>query len=122
MKHRAIVPFGVRYQPRVLLRREKFLFADVAIAADQLRIFSTQFDELADDFLFARLRPAGDRRESVLLRIFTEMIEASIAVPRPFRRRRIDFIEVTQDRLDRRMHAVKIEAIESGCVFLGASA
>src|SRR2546423_6990978 len=114
MKHRAVITFGIHDQPRVLFRGKEFFFADMSVASNQLAVFAPQFDELIDHLSLARLRPAGDGGEAILLRIFAKMIEASVTITRPARRERIHFVKVAKNGLDRRMHTVEIQAVDAG--------
>src|SRR4051812_20063378 len=88
----------------------------MAIATRQFRVLPTNFDNLLDDFVFARLLPAQHSGVSIQLRLDAEMLETGIALPCSASRRRINLIEVLQHRLDRTVHAVKVQTVESGAV------
>src|SRR5207237_6465695 len=65
----------------------------------------------------ARSREADGRRVSVGLRVFREILEAPVSVARSFRGLRIDFSQVTEDRLNRAVKTVQIETVEAdACV------
>jgi hypothetical protein len=51
-EHRAVVLFRIFYEPRVLLREEKFVVRDAAVAARINPGALAQLDELAEGFLF----------------------------------------------------------------------
>src|SRR6266478_1904252 len=121
MKHRAVIAFRIHDQSCVLLRGKKFLFANLSVATHQLRVLAPQFDELSDHFLFARLRSSRDRRESVVLRIPSKMIETSVTMARTAGCQRIYFVEIAKHSLDRCVHAVEVQAVNTGKTIPGAS-
>ena len=113
-KHRTVVRFGVLHQAGVLLGVEELVLGHATVAARVLHGPALQLDELADHFLFARFGEAGARDETVDLRVFAEVVEAGIPLPRLPGRLGIDLLEISEHGLHRGVETVEIEAVEAG--------
>src|SRR5439155_25210577 len=75
--------------------------------------------ERGDNFVFARSGEADGRRVYVGLPVCREILDAPVSMARSFRGLRIDFSQVTEDRLYRAVQTVQIETVEAdACVAL----
>ena len=97
-----------------MLRKKKFLSGNFSVATQEFSALALQFNQLLHDFVFARFNRAHGRGVAVFLWFAAEMVEARVAAPRALRRIQIDFFEVTEDRINRRVQAVKIHAVKTG--------
>ena len=97
-----------------MLRKKKFLNGNVSVATQEFSALALQLNQLLHDFVFTRFNRANSRGVAVFLWFAAEMIEARVAATRAFRRIGIDFFEVTEDRINRRVHAVKVHAVKTG--------
>ena len=69
------------------------------------------------DFLLTRLLAANDGGVTVQLRLDAEVLETSVAIPRPPRCLGIDFRQIAEHGFDRAVHAVKVEPVKPGAFF-----
>ncbi len=95
-EHLAVILFGAANQPRVLLGVEVFVLRHAPIAVGVIRGPLSKLHELAHHFRLTRSPQVKPRCITIRLRIFCEIFEAGIAVTRPPRAFRIDFIEVIE--------------------------
>ena len=117
-KHRAIILLRVFDQPRVLLCKKEFVGGNFPVATEKFRRLISQLNQLLHHFVFTRFDRTHCCGVAVFLRIAAQMIEARITATRAFRRVRIHFLEVIENRVDRGMQAIQIHAEKSGWRFL----
>src|SRR5206468_3918155 len=84
----------------------------IAVALRVLGVLAPHLHELRHHFFLARRRDAERRRVAVRLRVLARVLEARVAIPRPPPGLGIDFVEVLDDRVDRGVEAVEVNAVE----------
>ena len=116
-KHRAVVLLRITNQPGILLGEEVFVLGDPAVTARVIGGRLPHVHQLRDNVVFTRLGEAERRRIAVTLCVVgSKQLEATVPAARARRAFGVDLAEVLQNRLDRRMKAVQIEAIKTGAI------
>ena len=111
--HLLVVLLGVTHHERVLFRMEELVFGDPTVATQVGIRAMTQRDQLGDHFVLAGHCTLVGEGVAVGLAGAADVVEAGVALAGPTGLRRIDGIEVPDDRLHRRRQAVQVEAVEA---------
>ena len=111
--HLPVVVLGVEHQPGVLLGEEVVVLREPPVLRQQLLPALAQVEQLLHDLLLARGRVVHRHRMAVVLALALEQVEAGVPLARVLGRVRLVPLQVVDDRVHRRAHAVEVEAVEA---------